>query len=152
MFRCTQCPKIIVCREWRWSNHDKLPPPKTLLLAYLIRCSLINIFLTSSRPGTAYHFLEASTRAGSRHVAFPPPLLPIKSPCHQILWPGHSETPPRKPSNFWIRFKLPLLQPRLQPRHHAFPTSATGRPGSLGTPRSSLPRLIQYQPNGSDLS
>jgi len=81
------------------------PNPKTLLLAYLIRCSPINIFLTSSRPGTACHFLEASTRAGSRHVAFPPPLLPIRDASQQFLDSFH----------FSLVFSLVIMHSQLQP-------------------------------------
>jgi hypothetical protein len=79
--------------------------PKTLLLAYLIRCSPINIFLTSSRPGTACQFLEASTRAGSRHVAFPPPLLPIRGASQQFLDSFH----------FSLVFSLVIMHSQLQP-------------------------------------
>ena len=121
------------CHEWRCLIMTIPHLPKTLLRAYLIRCSPINIFLTSSRPGTACHFLETSTRAGSRHVAFPPPLLPIKSPVHPYVLTG--TCPLRNTSEEAEQF-LDSFQPRFQPRHHAFPTSAIGSPG---TPRSSLP-------------
>lgn len=94
-----------VRRKWRLPNHDRSSPPKTLLLAYLIRCSPINIFLTSSRPGTACHFLEASTRAGSRHVAFPPPLLPIRGASQQFLDSFH----------FSLVFSLVIMHSQVQP-------------------------------------
>ena len=137
VFQVHTMPKKRLCREWRCLIITIPHPPKTLLRAYLIRCSPIIIFLTSSRPSTACHFLEASTRAGSRHVAFPPPLLPIKSPPIPGVLTG--TCPLRNTSEEAEQFLdsfQPRLQPRLQPRHHAFPAPAIGSPG---TPRSSLP-------------
>lgn len=109
------------------------PPQKPLLLAYLIRYSPIDIFLTSSRPGKACHFLKASTRAGSRPSR--PRFCRSKAPVHPRVLTG--TCPLRNASKEAEQFLDSF---------HAATTST-----SSSAPSSCIPNFSHWQPGYTEI-